>query len=331
MSTYQRENANPNPFSVVYVTREIPRDIDDLKASLEELKDIYNPVILDKYAVLTPSDRLSSTRIMNKVLVAFKDQWGFRWDDSFSSDTYCDYQSLARDAFPQAVQDLWNNHLSMKETHLIELLNQSLLSLVQQRSYLSDPADLFLTGDTPQNRMANWLDLSQENRLRISANSLQVMHNADLDEVTRLINSKWRRAWGSAVVNISHMRRLYSQISLASNRVVKRKLDLPAPGRLVKQGSNVSSDSASRLERELDLLRDSTKSAAINLATHCGINIEGKSARLDSWPEWLINTTLLQTWISAMKKLQSRQRHPQEKTASDSNNVMPADCSCYNI
>ena len=79
------------------------------------------------------------------------------------------------------MQHVWAKRISMsKETHLIELLNRSLLSLVQQRSYLTDPVDLFLIGDMAQNRVTNWLDLSQENRLRISANSLQVMHVADL-------------------------------------------------------------------------------------------------------------------------------------------------------
>ena len=271
----------PNSFSTHFaVVLEVPKDIAELKEYLNKMKDIFKPVIIDKFRSLDTSARREATKLMNFIISRFQERWGLRWDDSFGRDTELNYCNCDESEFPEKVQTDMQKHTSMKEMQLVRMLNTDLHSMIAQRSYMTHFPDDFLPHDTPQNRMGNWMELQDQLKLRLSSDSLQAAHMKDLRDVIATTSSKWRRAFALAVGNIAHMRRLYFQITAASNTFVKRKLVIPSPGNLVKSGSNVSSESQTLLESELELLADRTTKAAEDLAKHCGIRPEGIAYRL---------------------------------------------------
>ena len=159
-------------------------------------------------------------------------------------------------------------HVFMKEFQLVRLLNTDLANMI---------ATDFLPADTPQIRMFNWIEMKDELKLRLTSDSLQLEHSKDLKDVINNTSFKWRRAFARAVGHISHMhmRRLFFQICSAPNTFARRTLVIPSSGKLVKTGSNVSSESQTLLNSELELLRDKTRKNAEDLAKHCGICPEG--------------------------------------------------------
>ena len=254
---------------------EVPLDIPELKESLDQLIAIYKPVILNKYHPLSASDRREATKVTNAVTAEFRGRWGVRWDDSFGKDLELNYLSCDVSKFPQKVQLDMEKHVSMKEFQLVRMLNTDLADMIATRSYLTFFPSDFLPADSPQIRMFNWNELNDEVKLRLTSDSLQLAHSKDLKDVINNTSFKWRRAFAHAVGHISHMRRLFFQICSASNTFVRRTLVIPSSGKLVKTGSNVSSESQTLLNSELELLRDKTRNDAEDLAKHCGISPEG--------------------------------------------------------
>jgi hypothetical protein len=270
-STPTESNAS-HPHSAVL---EVPLDIPSLKESLDRLKAIFKPVILNKYHPLSASDRREATKITNAMTAEFRERWGICWDDSFGKDLELNYMSCDVSKFPQKVRLDMEKHVSMKEFQLVRLLNTDLANMIATQSYLTFFPSDFLPADTPQIRMYNWMEIRDELKLRLTSDSLQLEHQKDLKDVINNTSFKWRRAFAHAVGHISHMRRLFFQICSASNTFVRRTLVIPSSGKLVKTGSNVSSESQTLLNSELELLRDKTRNDAEDLAKHCGISPEG--------------------------------------------------------
>jgi hypothetical protein len=256
---------------------EVPLDIPQLKESLDRLITIYKPVILNKYHPLSASDRREATKVTNAVTAEFLERWGVRWDDSFGKEhgKELNYMNCDVSKFPEKVRLDMEKHVSMKEFQLVRLLNTDLANMIATQSYLTFFPSDFLPADTQQIRMFNWIELNDVLKLRLTSDSLQLAHSKDLKDVMNLTSFKWRRAFAYAVGHIAHMRRLFFQICSASNTFVRRTLVIPSPGKLVKTGSNVSSESQTLLNSELELLRDKTRQDTEDLAKHCGIRPEG--------------------------------------------------------
>ena len=123
--------------------------------------------------------------------------------------------------------------------------------------------------------MHNWMEMRDELKSRLTSDSLQLEHQNNLKDVINNTSFKWRCTFAHAVGHISHTRRLFFQICSASNTCVRRTLVIPSPGKLVKTGSNVSSESQTLLNSELELLRAKTRIDTEDLAKHCGIRPEG--------------------------------------------------------
>ena len=96
--------------------------------------------------------------------------------------------------------------------------------MIATRSYLTFFPSDFLPADTPQIRMFNWIELDDELKLRLTSDSLQLVHSNDLKDVMNNTPFKWRRAFAHTVGHISHMRMLFFEICSAPNTFVRRTL-----------------------------------------------------------------------------------------------------------
>ena len=161
--------------------------------------------------------------------------------------------------FPEKVRLDMEKHVSMKEFQLVRVLNTNLANMIATRSYLAFFRSDFLLFDTPQIRIINWIELNDEVKLRLTSYSLPLAHSKDLKDVMNITSYKWRRAFVYTVGHIAHMRRLFFQICSASNTFVWRTLVIPSSCKLLKTGSNVSSESQTLLNSELGLLQDKTR------------------------------------------------------------------------
>ena len=85
---------------------EVPLDIPQLKESLDRLKAIYKPVILNKYHPLSASDRREATKVTNAVTAEFLERWGIRWDDSLGKEHGKELNHMSCDVskFPEKVR-----------------------------------------------------------------------------------------------------------------------------------------------------------------------------------------------------------------------------------
>ena len=88
-STPTESNASHRHSAVL----EVPLDIPSLKESLDRMKAIFKPVILNKYHPLSASDRREATNITNAMTAEFRERWGICWDDSFGKDVELNYMS----------------------------------------------------------------------------------------------------------------------------------------------------------------------------------------------------------------------------------------------